>query len=247
MRYLLKLPDDMKTTVTLVLLLSAWGLGTPQKAWAQCHYVVVPVAQGCHHQRDSCAMSKPLVPGRWAAYMGLLGLADRRGTPYVGGDVEGSYWVLPRWSTGVRGTLTGQMPTRAVAEGYNNVTQPRIMLYSVTWSNNLLLADGPTWRLAAQAGVGLGGANLYDKARQVPVKGGCGCTTAEKIAAATSPVTEVGLAATYKLRGKEAPWLTVRGGYRQWVGAAPFATFNQFSTYVLSVGVSLPDAPTRRK
>ncbi|MBO2008531.1 hypothetical protein [Hymenobacter negativus] len=238
----------MKKTVTLLALLSAAGVIGAQRTQAQCHVALSPAFyQGCHHQRDSCAVEKPLVPGRWAAYMGLLGLADRRGTPYVGGDLEGGYWVHPRWNTGLRGTITGQMPAHAVAEGFGGVLRPLVMLYSVTWSNSLLLSDGPTWRLALQAGIGLGGANLYDKNRQVPVKGSCGCTTAEKIASATSPITEIGLAATYKLRSNNAPWLTLRGGYRQWADPAPFATFNQFSAYVLSVGVSLPDAPSKRK
>ena len=236
----------MKTTITLGLLLSAWGMLAAQHAQAQCHFAYVPV-QTYHHHHDSCTTSKPLVPSRWTAYMGLLGLADRRGTPYAGGDLEGSYWLRPRWSTGLRGTITGQMPTRSANELYGNVAQPRLMLYSVTWSNNLLLTDGLRWRLAVQVGAGLGGVNLYDKARQAPIKGSCGCTEAEKMASATAPVTEVGLAATYKLRGSDSPWLTVRGGYRQWNGAVPFGSFNQFSAYVVSVGVSLPDAPVKHK
>lgn len=192
-------------------------------------------------------MAKPLVPGRWGGYIGVLGVRDRQNTPYLGGDLEAYYWLWPRWSTGLRGTITGEMPTQAPAELYANVGQPRLQLYSVTWSNNLLLADTHAWRLALQVGAGLGGVNLYDKARQVPTKGGCGCTEAEKMATATAPITEVGLAATYKLKGKEAPWLTVRGGYRQWNGAVPFGAADQFSAYVLSVGLSLPDAPPRRK
>jgi hypothetical protein len=238
----------MKNTLTLLTLLSACGLGASQSAQAQCHYMYVPVVQRhCHHS-DSCAVSKPLVPGRWAAYMGVLGLADRSGTPYVGGELAGGYWLRPRWSTGLRGTITGEMPARTSIEASQPlVSQPRVQLYSVTWSNNLLLTDGPTWRLALQAGAGLGGLNLYDKAQQVPVKGSCGCTTAKKIASTTAPVTEIGLAATYKLRGKDAPWLTLHGGYRQWNGLVPFAAVNQFSAFVLSVGVSLPDAPAKRK
>jgi hypothetical protein len=235
----------MKTTIMLGLL-SGLGVLSAQHAQAQCHFAYVPVAHACHH-RDSCTVSKPLVPSRWSAYMGLLGLADRRGTPYVGGDLEGGYWLRPRWSTGLRGTITGQMPATGAGELYGAVAQPRLMLYSVTWSNNLLLTDGLRWRLAAQIGAGLGGVNLYDKARQVPIKGSCGCTEAEKIASATAPVTEVGLAATYKLHGKDAPWLTVRGGYRQWNGTVPFGSFNQFSAYVVSVGVTMPDAPGKRK
>ncbi|MDB5234263.1 MAG: hypothetical protein JWR44_1256 [Hymenobacter sp.] len=237
----------MKTTHTLTALLGAAGLFVPQLAQAQCRLVFVPTS-GCH-RRDSSHVEKPLVPGRWAGYLGVLGLSDRRGTPYVGGDLEGSYWLRPRWSTGLRGNITGEMPApaSALAEMYGGASQPRLQLYSVTWSNSLLLADGPTWRLALQVGAGLGGVNLYDKARQVPIKGRCGCTEAEKIASATAPVTEVGLAGTYKMKGQDAPWLTLRGGYRQWNGAVPFGTFNQFSTCVLSMGVSLPDAPRKRK
>ena len=240
----------MKPTLTLLALLGAAGALGPQRAQAQCHVAFSPALYygACHHHRDSCAVQKPLVPGRLAGYLGLLGAADRQGTPYVGGDLEAYYWLRPRWSTGLRGTFTGEMAAPgAPAETYAGASQPRLMLYSVTWNNSMLLADGHTWRLALQLGVGLGGVNLYDKAKQVPVKGSCGCTEAEKIASTTAPVTEVGLAATYKLKGKEAPWLTVRGGYRQWNGAVPFGTFNQFSTYVLSVGVSLPDAPGKRK
>ena len=239
----------MKTTFTLLALLGAITIGSP-RAQAQCRFAYSPAFyHGCHHQRDSCAVSKPLEPGRWGGYMGLLGASDRQGTPYAGGDLEGYYWVGPRWSTGLRGTFTGQMPVAgAQGEVYAGAAQPRLMLYSVTVSNNFLLMDNARWRVAAQVGAGLGGANLYDKARQVQVKGQrCGCTEAEKIASATAPVTEVGLAATYKLKSPNAPWLTVRGGYRQWNGGASFGTLNQFSAYTLSVGVSLPDAPSRRK
>ncbi len=239
----------MKKLLTLLALGSAAGALGPQEVRAQCHAGYVPAFyHGCHTRRDSCAVDKPLVPGRWAAYMGLLGAADQQGTPYIGGDLEAYYWLRPRWSSGLRGTVTGEMPAAgAPAEAYLNAGQPRLRLYSVTWSNSLLLADGGRWRLAAQLGVGVGGVNLYDQARQVPVKGSCGCTQAEKVASAVLPVTEAGLAATYKLKGKDAPWLTVRGGYRQWNGGVPFGRFNQFAAYVLSVGVSLPDAPTKRK
>lgn len=239
----------MKNTVTLLVLLGAAGTLGAQRAQAQCHFAYSPAFyhSSCHHRRDSCYVEKPLVPGRLAGYMGLLGAADRQGTPYVGGDLEAYYWLRPRWSSGLRGTFTGEMPAPGAAETYAGASQPRLMLYSVTWSNSLLLADGRTWRLALQVGAGLGGVNLYDKARQVPVKGSCGCTEAEKIASATMPVTEAGLAATYKLKGKNAPWLTLRGAYRQWNGTVPFGSVNQFSAYVLSVGVSLPDAPTKRK
>jgi hypothetical protein len=239
----------MKPTFTLLLVSAAALLG-PARALAQCHVAYSPAFyHSCHHQRDSCAVAKPLVPGRWAGYVGLLGATDRRGTPYAGADLEGYYWLGPRWSAGLRGTITGEMPVAsAPAEVYAGAAQPRLMLYSVTFSNQLLLQDNTRWRLAVLAGAGLGGANLYDNARQVQVKGqGCGCTTAERIASAAAPITEVGLAATYKLRRASAPWLTVRGGYRQWNGGASFGTFNQFSAYTLSVGISMPDAPPRRK
>jgi hypothetical protein len=239
----------MKTTCTLLALLGAATLGPP-RAQAQCHFALSPVFyHGCHHQRDSCAVDKPLVPARWGGYLGLLGATDRQGTPYAGVDLEGYYWLGPRWSAGLRGTFTGQMPVAsAPVEVYADAAQPRVRLYSVTVSNNFLIKDNDRWRLAVQAGAGLGGANLYDEARQVPTKRrGCGCTEAERIASATAPITEVGLAATYKLKSPNAPWLTVRGGYRQWNGRASFGTFNQFSAYTLSMGVSLPDAPPRRK
>ena len=39
--------------------------------------------------------------------------------------------------------------------------------------------------------------------------------------------------------------LTVRGSYWQWYTSAPFGSPAQFSAYLLSVGVSMPDI-TRR-
>lgn len=240
----------MKPTLTLLALLSAAGILGLQRAQAQCHFGYTPAFyHSTCHRYDSCAVRKPIVPGRWAGYVGALGATDRQGTPYAGGDAEGAYWLAPRWSTGLRGTVTGEMPAAsAPAEAYRNAVQPRLLLYSITWSNGLLLRDNARWRLAVQANAGLGGVKLYDNARQVQVKGqSCGCTKAELIASATAPVTEVGLAATYKLKSKDAPWLTLRGGYRQWNGAASFGAFNQFSAYTLSVGISMPDAPPRRK
>lgn len=238
----------MKNTATLAAVLGTIGLFQTQAAQAQCHFShYSPAYYGCHHKRDSCAVETPFKPGRLGGYLGLLGLADRQGTPYAGMELEGYYWLAPRWSTGLRGSITGQMPVGASEEWYAGVSQPRLSVVGVLWSNNLLLTDRSRWRLALQAGAGVGIVNLYDKARQVPIKGSCGCTKAEQIASGTSPITELGLAATYKLKGKEAPWLTVRGGYRAWTGAVPFGAINQFSTYVLSVGVTMPDAPTRRK
>ncbi|WP_210514631.1 hypothetical protein [Hymenobacter terricola] len=68
----------MKTTFTLVALLGAAWLLVPQPVQAQCHFVHVPsVHQACCHHRDSCAVQKPFVPGRWAVGMGLLGISDR--------------------------------------------------------------------------------------------------------------------------------------------------------------------------
>lgn len=241
----------MKTTLTLLALLGTAEILGTQRAQAQCHFTYTPAfySHSCCRHHDSCAVRKPFVPGRWGGYMGLLGATDRLSTPYLGGDVEGYYWLAPRWSTGLRGTVTGEMPAAsAPAETYLNAAQPRLLLYSITWSNSLLLSDNAHWRLAVQAGAGLGGVNLYDNARQVQVKGQkCGCTEAARLASATAPVTEVGLAATYKFRSKDAPWLTVRGGYRQWNGGASFGTVNQFSAYTLSVGISMPDAPPRRR
>ena len=240
----------MKPLVILLALLgAAGGLGS-LRAQAQCHVGYVPTyAYHTHHCHDSCAVKRPFVPKRVAGYLGLLGAADRQGTPYLGGDLEAYYWLRPRWATGLRSTVTGKMPVpNAPAERYAGTSQPLLQLFSVTWNNTLLLADAPRWRLTLQVGAGLGGVNLYDKARQVQAKGQrCGCTTAERMASATAPVTEVGLAATYKPKRPDGPWLTVRGGYRQWNGAVPFGTFNQFSAYVVSLGITMPDVLPKRK
>ena len=74
----------------------------------------------------------------------------------------------------------------------------------------------------------------------------CGCTTAKRLDTAVAPVTELGLAATYKLKRPGGPWLTVRGGYRQWYASAPFGSPDQFSACLLSVGVSVPDITRKR-
>ena len=44
----------------------------------------------------------------------------------------------------------------------------------------------------------------------------------------------------------DGPWLTVRGGYRQWYASAPFGTPDQFSAYLLSVSMSVPDITRKR-
>jgi hypothetical protein len=193
-------------------------------------------------------VKKPFVPVRFGGSMGLLGASDRGGTRYAGVEMEGHYWLLPRWSAGLRGSVTGEMPAPSVpAEVYAGAAQPRLLLFSATWSNQLLLAESARWRVMAEVGAGLGGASLYDKAQQVQQKGqGCGCTTARRLDTAVAPVTEVGLAATYKLKRSDGPWLTVRGGYRQWHAGAPFGTPGQFSAYLLSVGVSVPDLTRKR-
>ena len=241
----------MKKTLTLLVLLSAAGLA-PQAAQAQCHGAFLPYYYASHHgcssHPDSCAAKKPFVPGRFGGSVGLLGATDRAATPYLGVDAEAHYWLLPRWSAGLRGSYTGQMPApSAPAEQFAGAAQPRLVLFSATWTNQLLLAETSRWRLAAEVGAGLGGASLYDKAQQVRQKGqGCGCTTAKRLDTAVAPATEVGLAATYKLRRADGPWLTVRGGYRQWYASAPFGAPGQFSAYLLSVGVSVPDRTGKR-
>jgi hypothetical protein len=238
----------MKITLTLLALLSAVGFA-PVGVQAQCHGGYFPAYAYHHsHKRDSCEVEKPFVPGRIGGSMGLLGATDRAATPYLGMEVEAHYWLLPRWSTGLRGSYTGEMPAaNAPAEVYAGAAQPRLLLFSATWNNQLLLAESTRWRLAAEAGAGLGGASLYDKAQQVQRKGqGCGCTTAKRLDTAVAPVTELGLMATYKLRRIDGPWLTLRGGYRQWYASAPFGTADQFSAYLLSVGVSVPDIARKR-
>ncbi|MCI1188419.1 hypothetical protein MON38_13395 [Hymenobacter sp. DH14] len=236
----------MKTTLTLLALLAA-ALGfRPQQARAQCGFVFV--GHSSSHRHDSCAVKKPFVPGRIGGSVGLLGASDRLSTPYLGMDTEAHYWLLPRWSAGLRGSYTGEMPAAtAPAEVYGGAAQPRLLLFSATWNNQLLLAESTRWRLVAEVGAGLGGASLYDKAQQVQRKGqNCGCTTAKRLDTAVAPVTELGLAATYKLKRIDGPWLTVRGGFRQWYAGAPFGTSDQFSAYLLSVGVSVPDLTRKR-
>ena len=236
----------MKTLLLSFALLGATGFGAP-RAWAQCHaFVYVP--HSTHHY-DSCTVQKPFVPGRVGGSVGLLAASDRAHTPYLGMDTEAHYWLLPRWSAGLRGSFTGEMPAAdAPAEVYAGAAQPRLLLFSATWNNQVLLAETSRWRLVAEVGAGLGGASLYDKAQQVHQSGrNCGCTTAKRLDTAVAPVGEIGLAATYKLlRHIDGPWLTVRGGFRQWYASAPFGTADQFSAYVLSVGVSVPDITHKR-
>ncbi|GAB3860381.1 hypothetical protein GCM10028822_38180 [Hymenobacter terrigena] len=238
----------MKTLLTLLVLLSAAGLA-PRGAQAQCHAAFVPYT-AYHHRphHDSCEVKKPFVPTRMGGSIGLLGATDRAATPYLGVEAEAHYWLLPRWSAGLRGSFTGEMPAaHAPAEVYAGAAQPRLVLFSATWNNQLLLAENTRWRLAAEVGAGLGGASLYDNAQQVQRKGqGCGCTTAKRLDTAVAPVTELGLMATYKLRRIDGPWLTLRGGYRQWYASAPFGAADQFSAYLLSVGVSVPDVTRKR-
>ena len=239
----------MKTTLPLLALLGAASVA-PRGAQAQCYGAYSPF-YAYHHSphHDSCAVRKPFVPGRIGGSIGLLALSDRAATPYLGIDAEAHYWLLPRWSAGLRGSYTGEMPAaNAPAEVYAGAAQPRLVLFSATWNNQLLLAENSRWRLAAEVGVGLGGASLYDKAQQVQNSGQrCGCTTAKRLDTAVAPVTELGLAATYKLKRADGPWLTVRGGYRQWYASAPFGSPDQFSAYLLSVGVSMPDITRRRR
>jgi hypothetical protein len=243
----------MKNTITLLALLGAAQSLGATAARAQCHAAFMPAfyaqhSSRCHcHSHDSCAVEKPFVPGRWGAYMGALGVADRRGTLYAGGDMAAYYWVGPRWAAGLRGNLTAKMPVGTTSETYQGAQQPLVDQYAITWTNNLLLLDQPRWRVMALAGAGVGGVRLYDKAVQVATKGSCGCASAQKVASATAPVTEVGLAALYKLKGSDAPWLTLRGEYRTWNGSAPFGLPQQFSSYLVTLGVSLPDAPPKRK
>lgn len=237
----------MKTTLTLLALLGAViGFG-PRQTQAQCHAFVFVSHSSAHHH-DSCAVQKPFVPGRIGGSVGLLGVTDRVGTPYLGMDIEAHYWLLPRWSSGLRGSFTGEMPAaNAPVEVYAGAAQPRLLLFSATWNNQLLLAESTRWRLVAEAGAGLGGASLYDKAQQVQRRGqNCGCTTAKRLDTAVAPVTELGLVTIYKLKRIDGPWLTIRGSYRQWYASAPFGTSDQFSAYLLSVGVSVPDLTRKR-
>lgn len=224
-----------------------WGSAAP--AQAQCHSHAVITHHAYRAKKDSSTVKKPFEPSRVGAYAGLLGLRDRSGTGYLGGDLEGYYFLASRWGTGLRGTFTGRMPAALPASSAEGAGRPLLEMYSVTWSNSLLLLDRPRWRVAALGGAGAGWLNLRDGNQQVPVNGGrsnyrdCGCKESKLLDTAFNPLTEVGLSATYKPRKADGPWLTVRGQYRQWYGSMPFGPRDQFSHYLLSVGVSLPDAP----
>lgn len=146
--------------------------------------------------------------------LGLLGLADRAGTP-LRLDLDADYWVLPHWNTGLRSTATNLMPASPSADAYPDVRQPRLEQYSLTWSNTVLPTDGTRWRLALQGGASLGGVGPYDNTRGVPVRGSCGCYIAAGMASSNALVTEIGLAATHKSKKRNGPWLVLRGGYQQ--------------------------------
>ncbi len=182
--------------------------------------------------------------------MGLLGTRDRAGTAYLGLDLEGTYRLTPRWTSGLRGTLTNSLAARrATSSDYPTVERPRFDVYGATWTHTLLLLDGPRWRLAPLVGVGMGWVTLRDRDQQVSRRGtrDCDCTEAKPLATAHAPLTEVGLALTYKLRPADAPWLTLRGQWRQWHGPAPFGGASQGTQYLLSLGISLPDAFARNR
>lgn len=243
----------MNTCISLLLagLAGLGGLGVAP-ANAQCHsHVGYFNYHRAASKRDSCKVEKPFQPGRIGAFMGLLGTRDRSGTSYLGGDLEGSYFLTPRWSTGLRGTFTGPARIPAPSPGiYEGAGRPQAEIFSLTWSNALLLADRPRWRVGVLAGAGIGWVNLRDKDQQVTVQnqGRCGCQSATRsklLDTTWNPMSEIGLAATYKPRTADAPWLTVRGQYRTWYGEVPFGSPGQFSHYLLSVGLTLPDAPRR--
>jgi hypothetical protein len=153
-------------------------------AQAQCHShgPVFTAHHAFRSSKDSCAVEKPFQPGRIGAYAGLLGLRDRGGTPYLGGDLEGYYFLASRWGTGLRGTFTGRMPAARPVDAAEGAERPLLEMFTASWSNSLLLLDGPRWRVAALGGAGVGWLNLRDKNQQVAVQGGrgkyrsCGCT-----------------------------------------------------------------------
>lgn len=245
----ISLCEAMKT-LFLLLLAGIVRLGiAPANAQCRSHIGYANYHRRAAARQDSGVVKKPFEPGRVGAFGGVLGLRDRSGTSYVGGDLEGSYFLSPRWSTGLRGTFTRPARIPALASGgYEGAGRPQAQIFSLTWRNALLLVDRPRWRVGALAGVGIGWLNLRDKDQQVIVRGqgrcGCQSATRSKLFDTTwNPVSEIGLTATYKPRKADAPWLTLRGQYRAWQGDVPFGGPGQFSHYLLSAGLSLPDAP----
>ena len=233
-----------------ILLAGAFGSAFTVQVQAQCFSPGYHAYSRARTPRDSCAVVKPFQPGRLGGYVGLLNLLDHHGTYYFGMDLDAYYFLTPRWGSGLSGTFTGRMLANVAvpAAAYGEIGRPLLELFSATWSNSLLVADQPRWRLALLGGAGVGWVNLRDKDQQVPRRGShgdCACTESKLLDTAWGPVTDMGLGVTYKLRGPDAPWLSVRGEYRQWYGSEPFGAPNQFSQDLLSVGLSVPDAPRR--
>ncbi|KAA9339328.1 hypothetical protein F0P96_01500 [Hymenobacter busanensis] len=182
----------------------------------------------------------PNEPTRFGGFIGLSGFADRRGTHFGGGDLSAHYRLTPRFLTGLRGSAAF---SRRVSQrpAYENVAKPMVGFTSVTWSNGLILNETPKTRVTLLAGVGAGWATLRDRAQEVPVRNSCGCDETEykKIGSTTAFVTETGVAGSYKLNSEV--WLTVQGLYRGWYNVNRGSLPGEFSHYVLSVGVSMPD------
>lgn len=234
----------------LLLAVGLVGLGIAP-AHAQCPRYSTFLYR--HHYRggatqDSGALHRPFQPGRGGAFMGLMGLRDRSGTHFLGADLEAYYWLTARWSSGLRGTRTAPARSSALAlSRYHGVGRPQTAVFSLTWSNAVLLIDRKHWRLGVLAGAGSGWLNLRDQDQPVPRRGAtgrCGCHTRSRtLDTSWNLISEMGLTATYKPHASGVPRLSVRGQYRTWYGRVPFGNSGQFSHYLLSVGISLPDAP----
>ena len=247
----------MKALVTLLTLGAAGAFGAAN-AQAQCSLpLVMPMVYAMHHGDHHCCCATDssaawsLTPGRLGGYLGLMGLADRAGTPYGGMEMDAYYYLLPRLSMGLRGSFTGTSRPAGSPEAYAEAGDARVSLASISWNNRVLLSDQARWRVALEAGAGLGFVSLYDEDQQVTSNNSrnCGCddnTYAKRLNTTTGFITEAGVAVTYKLKG-DAPWLTLRAGRRQWTGGVPFGAPQQFSSYVVGLGVTLPDAPARRR
>ncbi|GAA4380463.1 hypothetical protein [Hymenobacter koreensis] len=236
----------MKQLVLLVLLGLAFGSSALAQRRFACNTPLFLVHAYSHTRPDSAQRYVPFEPTRFGGFLGLSGFSDQRASAFGGVSLSGHYRLTRSLQTGVQGSTAFSRRISKKQLGYPEVLEPMLDFSTLTWSNGLLLSDNPRTRVTLLAGVGVGWATLRDQAQQVPVSGGCGCDDTEplKIASTSSLITETGLSGSYKL--KPELWLTVQGQYRWWYNFNRRSLPGDYSHYVLSIGVSLPDAARRR-
>ncbi|GAB3827105.1 hypothetical protein [Hymenobacter jeollabukensis] len=237
----------MKTTLLALLLAAlAWSQPAAAQRGARCvpYAAVYPwvYVAGSHHACPD-TVDRPFVPSRWGLFFGLSALSSPR-TGFGGAEVAGSYRVGPRLQASLAGTVA--IPMRIGSSlGVADVRKPMLGLYSLSARANAFLVDNARFRAGLLGGLGAGVATLADRSQQVTERGqqSCGCepeTHAKTVATSVGLVGLAGAAATYKLRPDL--WLTAHAYYQQWAGATRFGRQADLSPWVLSVGLTMPDA-----